>query len=90
MTSPTPAPYVAGEVPLCPSCLAAGGFCISCLHAIAPKLKRPSWVRLIGEKAKPREIDATAEKVRVRKWRKRMRRLGRALAGEFTRSRPAA
>lgn len=36
-----------------------------------------------------REPDPAAEKVRRRKERKRARRLARALAGEFTRSRPA-
>ena len=87
MTATTPA-LTADEVPICPSCLAAGGFCISCLRAIAPKLKRPSWVRLIGVQAKVAKADPIAEKVRQRKWRKRMRRLGRALAGEFTASRP--
>lgn len=77
----------------CQPCVHNAGLCVSCAEgdrSILPQLKRPSWVRLIGDWPKPVDVDSEAAKIASRKWRKRMRRLGRALTGEFTSSRPSA
>lgn len=63
------------------------------IRHLLPKLKKPSWVRLIGKQRRVTKAKAPsreAAKVIARKERKRLKRLGRALAGEHTRVASAA
>jgi hypothetical protein len=63
------------------------------LRQLLPKLTKPSWVRLI-KSAKPRKAappsETPAVQRAIRRNERKLNRLGRALNGEFTRSRSAA
>lgn len=87
----------AESVPLCVDCVAQEGLCAPHRPHVLPQLKEPSWYRDAhsgreDERQKRRpprdKTELRNEARRERRATRAARRLGRALDGQFTRSRP--
>lgn len=101
MPRSVPARAAAEEVPLCPKCITHEGLCHAHEPHVLPQLKEPGWYRdahsgKYYETGKDQKLSPEGQRIADRKARKAAkrvakpvaRRLGRALRGEFTRSRP--
>lgn len=101
MSRIVPAREAAEEVALCPKCVTHEGLCHAHEPHVLPQLKEPGWYRdahsgKYYETGKHQKLSREGQLVKERKERKAAKRaakpvakrLGRALRGEFTRSRP--
>lgn len=76
--------------PLCADCLSREGLCLAHAKSVLPQLAQPHWYRLVGSVLAPdRAVKDEAPAV-LKAKRRTARRLQRAMAGEFTRTRSAA